>query len=135
MMAQQKLNKRTTADAQRNNPGGYYLVQRSDGQLRCSCGAELIKNDDQSYVCTGGYPIYRPQDGDIIKDKWGNVYFRQKPHGDENKKAKKRGEQGVVLESAPLSDGTVTVSIPDMIASGDNPFIRAFTDNNEGGDG
>lgn len=59
---------------------GYFLVQREDGQLRCSCGGELIKLDEHSYKCSGGYPIFRPGDGEIIQDKFGNIYLKMKPH-------------------------------------------------------
>lgn len=66
-------------DGQRGE-GGYYLVQHKDGKLLCSCGNELIKNDDTSWKCSGGYPIYRPSDGEFFKDKFGDVYLKIKEH-------------------------------------------------------
>ena len=51
-----------------------------DGKMRCSCGRELVKVDDNTYKCSYGYPLYRMDMGDIIKDKFGNLLFRGKSH-------------------------------------------------------
>lgn len=59
---------------------GFYLVQREDGQLRCSCGRQLEKLDDYTYRCTGGFPQFRPEDGEVKQDKFGNIYLKMKPH-------------------------------------------------------
>jgi len=60
--------------------GEYYPVVYSNGAMHCSCGNELIKHDDGSYKCAAGYPIYRFEDGDVIKDKFGNLSARVIPH-------------------------------------------------------
>ncbi len=87
-MGEVKRESRRVGANQRGGDGsfgdenGYYLVQRKDGKLRCSCGAELIKHDEDSWKCSHGYPIYRPQDGDIVKDKSGELMFKMKPHNE-----------------------------------------------------
>lgn len=58
--------------------GGYYLCEDENGVMRCSCGRELIQLDDDTYKCPGGYPIYRFDEGDVIKDKFGNLYLKKK---------------------------------------------------------
>jgi len=78
----------------------YFLVQREDGQLRCSCGGELIKLDEYSYRCSGGYPIFRPDDGDIIQDKFGNKYLRMKPHKDKKNYDNKNAKSQDVIDNA-----------------------------------
>jgi hypothetical protein len=70
---------------------GYYLEQDKDGQLRCSCGRSLVKLDNYTFKCSGGWPIYRPEDGTVEVDKFGNIQIRVIPHG-QNKK-QKRGKQ------------------------------------------
>lgn len=70
---------------------GYYLVQQEDGQLRCSCGRSLIKADENTWKCSGGYPLFRPKDGDIKQDKFGNTYFKMKPHRKKSDKVQKGG--------------------------------------------
>ena len=58
----------------------YYSVEGEDGVLRCSCGAELVKLDDKTYQCPGGYPIYRFDEGEVVLDKFGNLLFKHKSH-------------------------------------------------------
>lgn len=77
---------------------GYFLVQHENGKLTCSCGGELIKLDEYSYKCSGGYPIFRPEDGDIIQDKFGNKYLRMKPHKDKKNPKNKGAEPTEVDE-------------------------------------
>lgn len=60
--------------------GQYYPVTYKDGRVTCSCGRELMKIDEHTYQCTGGYPIYRFDEGDIIKDKFGNLMMKAKEH-------------------------------------------------------
>lgn len=68
---------------------GYYAVTYPDGTLHCSCGATLVKMDEKTYECPGGYPVYRFDEGDILIDKFGNLMFRNKSH-DPNKGGKKK---------------------------------------------
>ena len=57
----------------------YYAVEQ-DGVLTCSCGRELVKLDDKTYKCPGGYPIYRFDDGSVYIDKFGNLMIKQIEH-------------------------------------------------------
>ena len=59
---------------------GYYLVQDSDGVMKCSCGRQLEKMDDETYRCSGGYPIYRFSEGSVIVDKFGNLMIKEVDH-------------------------------------------------------
>ena len=59
---------------------GYYLVEE-DGVLKCSCGRELEKMDEDTWRCSGGYPVYRFSEGSIILDKFGNLMLKKIPHG------------------------------------------------------
>ena len=70
----------------------YHMVADEKGVLRCSCGSKLVKMDEKTYKCPGGFPIYRVDEGDIVKDKFGNLLFRMKDHGgnDGKKKEKER---------------------------------------------
>lgn len=58
----------------------YFLVMRDDGHMHCSCGRLLVKLEDHTYKCGGGYPIYRPSDGEVQIDKFGNLMIKVKPH-------------------------------------------------------
>ena len=60
--------------------GSYWPVVHSDGHVTCSCGRELLKLDEGTFKCSGGWPIYRLSEGDIIKDKFGNIMMREIPH-------------------------------------------------------
>jgi len=60
------------------------LVAQQDGQLRCCCGYELIKQDENTYRCTGGNHVYALDEGDITRDKFGNVFLRKKNFGKDN---------------------------------------------------
>lgn len=59
----------------------YFLVMREDGNMYCSCGAPISKIDDNTYKCSRGWPIYRPEDGEVMIDKFGNTMLKIKPHG------------------------------------------------------
>ena len=52
-----------------------------DGVMRCSCGRRLVMVDEDTYECAYGYPRFRFSNGEIRKDKWGNLMFSDKPHG------------------------------------------------------
>ena len=65
---------------QRTNPDDYYAVVDEKGVMRCSCGRELVKMDENTYKCPGGYPIYRFEDGSIFIDKWGNLMLKTSDH-------------------------------------------------------
>jgi len=75
----------------KNNEDDYFAVEQ-DGVLKCSCGEELEKMDDQTYKCPGGYPVYRFQDGSVFIDKWGNLMMKKIDHGN-HKKKKKNGKK------------------------------------------
>ena len=63
----------------------YFTVEDEMGVLRCSCGRELIKMDEETYECPGGYPQYRFKNGEVVIDKFGNLMMKNKPHGKEEK--------------------------------------------------
>ena len=58
----------------------YFLVEDEDGQLKCSCGRKLIKLDDETYKCEGGYPIYRVPQGEVVIDTYGRLMLKKKKH-------------------------------------------------------
>lgn len=58
----------------------YYSVVDDKGKMTCSCGRELIKLDEHTYKCPGGYPIYRFEDGSVFIDKWGNLMLKAIDH-------------------------------------------------------
>ena len=60
--------------------GQYYSTLGKDGKLRCSCGRALVKLDKKTYQCPGGFPVYRFEEGDVIKDKFGNLLLKMIPH-------------------------------------------------------
>jgi len=62
----------------------YHSVMDNKGRLRCSCGKELIKMDETTYRCAGGYPIYRFEDGTMIIDKFGNLMIKTEDHNTNN---------------------------------------------------
>jgi hypothetical protein len=53
-----------------------YNPIRPDGTWVCCCGYELIKDDDNLYRCTGGSHRYEIREGDVTRDKFGNVEFK-----------------------------------------------------------
>lgn len=69
----------------RDGTGDYFAVENEDGLLRCSCGRELIKMDEETYKCPGGYPVYRFAKGEVIIDRNGNMMFKSIPHGNDGK--------------------------------------------------
>jgi len=60
----------------------YFMVENDDGVLKCSCGRNLVAMDDNTFMCTGGFPTYSLADGEVILDKFGNIMLKNKPHGD-----------------------------------------------------
>lgn len=58
----------------------YFCVDDGDGVMRCSCGEQLIKLDDNTYQCPGGYPTYRFEDGSVFIDKFGNLMLKHEEH-------------------------------------------------------
>jgi len=62
----------------------YYSVVGEDGRLTCSCGRELVKMDEETYMCPGGYPVYKFKNGEVVIDKFGNMMFKKKPHREED---------------------------------------------------
>jgi len=73
----------------KNSFDGYYMAQSPDGVLRCSCGRKLIKLDEHTWQCSGGYPIYRDEDGAFVLDKFGNLMLKAKDHDAAAKKEAK----------------------------------------------
>lgn len=61
---------------------GYFLTEQ-DGVLKCSCGRELVQEDENTFRCSGGYPVYRFSEGTIILDKFGNIMLKKIPHKNE----------------------------------------------------
>lgn len=64
----------------REGNGGYVPVRHKDGNITCSCGRELVKLDESTYRCAAGWPMYRLDEGDIMKDKNGDLLMRQMEH-------------------------------------------------------
>lgn len=58
----------------------YVPVRHRDGRITCSCGRELVKLDETTYQCAGGWPMYRMDAGDIIKTKDGQLLMRELAH-------------------------------------------------------
>ena len=67
-------------DSERDQERRYVPIRMKDGKIRCSCGRELVKMDEGTYRCEAGWPMYRFEQGDIIKDKWGNLLMREQAH-------------------------------------------------------
>ena len=51
-----------------------------DGILRCYCGRRLMKIDETTYQCDMPGPLFRMGDEEFVKDKYGNLYLKEKPH-------------------------------------------------------
>lgn len=52
------------------------LKNPKTGAMVCCCGYELIKEDEMLWRCTGGSHVYDLAQGDMIKDKDGNMSLR-----------------------------------------------------------
>jgi len=76
--------KRTKVNKEQKDGDGFYMMQTKDGVLQCSCGCSLIKEDEHTLRCPGGNVLYRPQDGDVVKNKWGDIMLKLKSHGKED---------------------------------------------------
>ena len=61
----------------------WFPVIEKDGCMRCSCGRELLRIDEDTYQCSYGYPTFRLSDGDVLIDKFGNIMLRKGKHGEE----------------------------------------------------
>lgn len=63
----------------------YTMVTNEREKMRCSCGRELIKMDEETYKCAGGFPIYRIASGGVFIDKFGQLWLdneqAHKPEG------------------------------------------------------
>ena len=69
----------------KNNNDEYYSIEE-DGVMRCSCGRELITLDENTYKCSGGFPIYRFDEGSVFLDKFGNLCIKKLSHAQDGKK-------------------------------------------------
>lgn len=58
----------------------WIAVEHPDGSIRCSCGRELQQVDEVTWRCSAGYPEYRLDKDDLMKDKWGFLYIKGKSH-------------------------------------------------------
>lgn len=70
----------------------YECTVDEDGVMRCSCGSELVKLDDTTYKCPGGYPIYRFDDDTIFIDKFGNLCIKNIDHENPKDEGNKKNE-------------------------------------------
>ena len=70
----------------------YFLVVNQDGNMFCSCGRSLNKLDDGTYRCSAGWPIYRPDQGEVMIDKFGNLMLKVMPHAQGNQADHIEGE-------------------------------------------
>lgn len=58
----------------------------STGAMVCCCGFELIKQDEDTYRCSGGNHVYRFSEGSAMKDKFGNLLLKKDlPNSEEAK--------------------------------------------------
>jgi hypothetical protein len=62
---------------------GYFLVYKEGGKPCCSCGRPLEKLSATRWRCPGGYPEFDIDNGDIMIDKYGTVYLREKEHNNQ----------------------------------------------------
>jgi len=69
-----------------------YFAVEEDGVLKCSCGQALVKLDEFTYKCPGGYPVYRFQEGSVFIDKWGNLMMKKIDHGGK-KNGRRKGKK------------------------------------------
>jgi hypothetical protein len=60
----------------------------TDGYMKCSCGRPLVKLEDGRYQCSYGYPSFDMSTGDIMIDKFGNIWLKKKEHDDKNSNRK-----------------------------------------------
>lgn len=54
----------------------YRPVRQVNGIMTCICDYELVKQDENTWRCTGGNHVYEFDRGDMIKDKFGNMMIR-----------------------------------------------------------
>ncbi len=87
-MGEIDFDKLKSRDQIMTDAAGYHLVQHANGVMHCSCGRLLIKVDEDTYRCEGGYPEWRLDKNEVFKDKYGNLYLRHKVHN--TKRLKKR---------------------------------------------
>jgi hypothetical protein len=81
----QRINFRpATAEKEARYAKDYKMVTTARGKLKCSCGRELIKMDEETYKCSGGFPIYRISSGGVFIDKFGQLWLDNgTPHNPE----------------------------------------------------
>ncbi len=73
----------------------WHAVFRGDGTIGyCSCGRPLEKIDDMTYRCSSGFPVYSLREGNVFKDKYGNLYIAAIPHNDEAMKQTRENTTG-----------------------------------------
>ena len=72
MIIEEPINNRASSQ--------WYSVLHSNGKMRCSCGRQLVKIDDKTYKCEYGYPMYRFDEGEVMKDKFGNLLLKRLSH-------------------------------------------------------
>ena len=73
----------------------WHAVFRGDGTIGyCSCGRPLEKIDDSTYRCSSGFPVYSLREGNVFKDKYGNLYVAVMPHSEEEAKLLRENETG-----------------------------------------
>jgi hypothetical protein len=88
----------TTGDA-----GGYFLSIRPNGTMQCSCGRDLVALENGYYKCSAGWPMYAPDKGEVIKDKFGNILLKVQPHAAATQEAFDEIRRG---EVRPSEQGT-----------------------------
>jgi len=55
-----------------------YITQNTDGTYSCPCDFEIVKVDDNTWQCVGGGHRYHMDEGEMIKDKFGNMMLKKK---------------------------------------------------------
>lgn len=68
------------------NKSQWFAVRSKDGRMHCSCSRPLVQVDKNTWRCSFGYPQYRFEDGTVIKDKFGNLLFKEQSHEEEEGK-------------------------------------------------
>lgn len=56
----------------------YLPCEEANGMMVCVCGYELLKEDEDTWRCSGGGHVYRLSDGSVTHDKFGNTYIKRR---------------------------------------------------------
>ena len=51
-----------------------------DGNAKCSCGRPLVRLSKGVWQCEYGFPRYSIDEDEVMMDKFGNIYLKEKNH-------------------------------------------------------